>query len=138
SQELLSACFYWPGSEAPIKDYYPTYYYPYSETKSIEERIETVTDWLNLPKATRPHLITFYLPQVDHAGHRFGPESLETKWAVQYIDEGLEKLYKAVQKTKLPVNFVFVSDHGMTILDTENPIKLPKINPEKIEVVSNG
>lgn len=138
SQKMLSACFYWPGSEAPIQDLYPSYYYPYSETKGMEERIETVVDWLNLPKATRPHLITFYMPEVDHAGHRYGPESLETKWAVNYVDESMEKLYQAVQKTNLPVNFVLVSDHGMTALDTENPIKLPKINPEEMEVVSNG
>lgn len=138
SQKMLSACFYWPGSEAKIAGFLPTYYYPYSEDKGVEERIQQVVNWLEMPAAERPHLITFYMPEVDQAGHRYGPNAFETESSVQYIDGAIKKLTEAVSKTNLPVNFVFLSDHGMTELDRENPIRLPKIDPEIIDVVVNG
>lgn len=137
-QHLLSACFYWPGSEAKIAGYYPSYYYPYSETKGIAERVKRVTDWLELPAAKRPHLITFYFPEVDQAGHKVSPEGLETKMAVKYVDAAIKKLVQAVHKTERPVNYVFVSDHGMTAIDTDHPIKLPKTKRDSVVVVNNG
>src|SRR5690554_851260 len=111
SQNMLSACFYWPGSEAKIAGYYPTYYYPYSETKGVEERVDRIVDWLEKPEAERPHLITFYMPDVDHAGHRYGPNAYETQAAVQYVDGAIKKLTEAVAKTGLAVNYVFLADH---------------------------
>lgn len=138
SQDMLSACYYWPGSEAPIQDLPPSYYYPYAETKGVEERIESVVEWLELPEEKRPHLITFYMPDVDHAGHRYGPDAIETQSAVNYIDHSIKKLTEEVEKTGLPVNFIFLSDHGMTALDTENPLQLPEINPEEMEIASSG
>lgn len=138
SQNMLSACFYWPGSEAKIAGYYPTYYYPYSETKGVEERVDRIVDWLEKPEAERPHLITFYMPDVDHAGHRYGPNAYETQAAVQYVDGAIKKLTEAVAKTGLAVNYVFLADHGMTELDRENPIQLPKIDPEVMDVAVNG
>ncbi len=138
SQNMLSACFYWPGSEAKIAGYYPTYYYPYSETKGVEERVDRIVDWLEKPEAERPHLITFYMPDVDHAGHRYGPNAYETQAAVHYVDGAIKKLTEAVAKTGLAVNYVFLADHGMTELDRENPIQLPKIDPEVMDVAVNG
>ena len=138
SQSMLSACFYWPGYEAKIAGYLPTYYYPYAEDKGVEERIDQIVNWLEMPAAERPHLITFYMPDVDHAGHRYGPNAYETETSVQYIDGAIQKLTKAVAKTELPVNFVFLSDHGMTELDRENPIRLPEIDAELMDVVVNG
>ena len=137
--KMLSACYYWPGSEAPINNIYPTYSYAYSEKSPIDYRIQQVVDWLELPAEKRPHIITFYFPEVDHAGHSFGPDSKETEEAVHFVDESVKKLNDAVTKTGLNVNFVFVSDHGMTRIDDKNPLKLPiKIDDNKVKVVSNG
>lgn len=138
SQKMLTACYYWPGSEARIADYYPTYRYPYSERKSVEDRIARVKDWLELPKAERPHLITFYMPDVDHAGHRYGPEALETEFAVKFADAAMRKLVEAVNETDLPVNYIFVSDHGMAAVNTEEPIIVPKVDDKKTKIVSSG
>lgn len=138
-QGMLSACYYWPGSEAPIKDKYPSYYYGYSEKASVNERVNEVTKWLELPAEKRPHFITFYMPEVDHAGHSFGPESKETKEAVEYVDKAMEKLFNTINKTGLPVNFIIVSDHGMLALDQEVQLQLPlKIDDKALSVVSNG
>ncbi len=126
-QHLLSANFYWVGSDADIKGIFPTYYYKYNENIGIHKRIQTVVNWLKLPAETRPHLITFYLPEVDEAGHKYGPESAETRKQVLFIDSAVHELNKAVKATGLPVNFVFVSDHGMTAADIQHPIALPAV-----------
>lgn len=138
SQSMLSACYYWPGSEAEIAGYLPSYYYAYAEDKGVEERISKVVDWLELPEAERPHLITFYMPEVDKAGHAFGPNAFETQVAMNYVDGAVKRLTEAVAKTGLPVNFIFLSDHGMTELDRERPVLLPKIDPDLVDVSVNG
>jgi len=138
SQQMLTACYYWPGSEAEIAGFFPSYYFPYAETKTIEERIQKVKDWLSLPEEERPHFITFYLPDVDQAGHKFGPDALETKFAVKFADATVEKLVEAVEETNLPVNYFFVSDHGMTTINRKEPLAVPDLNSDDIEVVVNG
>lgn len=138
SQQLLTACFYWPGSEAEIAGYHPTYYFPYAETKKIEDRIEKMKSWLSLPKEKRPHFLTFYLPQVDQAGHKFGPEALETAYAAKFVDVALQKLTEELDALGLDLTYIFVSDHGMTSVDLENPILVPNFESEQVKLVRNG
>jgi predicted AlkP superfamily pyrophosphatase or phosphodiesterase len=138
-QHMLSASFYWVASEAPIKDTRPTYYYVYNEQIDINTRIKAVVDWLKLPAESRPHFITFYLPQVDHAGHMYGPDAPETEQQVHFVDEAIGELTKAVNTTGLNVNFIFVSDHGMTKIDNENPIPTPTaIDTARFKVSGDG
>lgn len=138
-QELLTACFYWPGSEAAIGGKLPTYYYPYNEKIPIANRIQTVVSWLSLPEAERPHLISFYFPEVDHMGHLFGPDAPETEKAVLFVDSAVNALNQAANKTGLPINFIFVSDHGMTPIKREEALKIPlKVDTSQITVASNG
>ncbi|RDV13979.1 alkaline phosphatase family protein [Pontibacter diazotrophicus] len=137
-QQMLSASFYWVGSEAPIQGVLPTYHYQYNEAIPFGERVQVVLDWLNLPETERPHLITFYMPEVDHAGHRYGPDAPETRAAVQEMDENIKKLTDAVASTGLPVNYIFVSDHGMTQIDTEITLPLPAAVDTAKFLVSGG
>lgn len=138
-QHMLTASFYWVASEAPIKNTRPTYYYVYNEKINIHNRIQTVVDWLKLPEESRPHLITFYLPQVDHAGHQYGPDAPETEKEVHFVDSAVYELTKAVKATGLDVNYVFVSDHGMTKIDRENPIAKPAaVDTSKFIISGDG
>jgi predicted AlkP superfamily pyrophosphatase or phosphodiesterase len=138
-QHMLAASLFWVGSEAAIKGIRPTYYYNYNEEIPMARRIQIVKDWLSLPEEKRPHLITFYLSEPDHAGHRFGPEAPETAQAVRMVDSVINKLAEAVATTGLPVNFIFVSDHGMTAVDREHPLATPAaIDPEKFIIPSSG
>jgi predicted AlkP superfamily pyrophosphatase or phosphodiesterase len=135
-QQMLAASLFWVGSEAAIKGVRPTYYYNYTQNISMTERIEIVVNWLKLPEEKRPHLITFYLSEPDHTGHHSGPETPETGAAVRMVDSVVYKLTQAVKTTGLPVNFIFVSDHGMTQVDTANPIPAPKdIYTDKFKTV---
>jgi predicted AlkP superfamily pyrophosphatase or phosphodiesterase len=126
-QQMLTASFYWVGSEAAIRGTLPTYYYGYNEKIPVERRIEIVLEWLQKPDELRPHLICFYFPEVDHAGHDYGPDSPQTRNAVRRLDRAVRKLVDAVKTTGLPVNFVFVGDHGMTNIDTKNTLRLPAV-----------
>jgi predicted AlkP superfamily pyrophosphatase or phosphodiesterase len=124
-QQMISACFYWVGSEAAIRGVRPTHYYRYSELISLDKRIETVKNWLTLPEEKRPHLITFYISDVDHEAHTYGPSAKRTGEAVHIVDETVAKLVRMTDSLQLPVNYIFVSDHGMTAVDTTRFVDLP-------------
>jgi len=125
-QKMISASFYWVASEAAIKGIRPTYYFNYNEKISIASRINTVKNWLSLPEDQRPHLITFYFPDVDHFAHEYGPEDPRVKKSVQFVDSSINALQAALAPLQLPINYIFVSDHGMTTVDNENALGLPK------------
>lgn len=124
-QKMLSASFFWVASEAAIQGIKPTYHYIYNDKTSIGTRIQAVKNWLSLPAEKRPHIITFYFPEVDHDAHSFGPEDNRVKKAVQYVDSSINALQAALAPLQLPINYIFVSDHGMTTVDTEHTIGWP-------------
>lgn len=125
-QQMLSASFYWVASEADIQNTRPSYYYIYNEKISIANRINTVKNWLSLPEEKRPHLITFYFPQVDHDAHYYGPDDSRVTTTVQFIDSSINALQQTLQPLGLPINYIVVSDHGMTAVNNNTPLPLPK------------
>ena len=124
-QKMISASYYWVASEAAIQGVRPTYSYVYNEKTSIGSRIQSVKDWLSLPAEQRPHLITFYFPEVDHDAHEYGPEDPRVKKSVQFVDSSVNALQAALAPLHLPINYIFVSDHGMTEVDNVNTMGLP-------------
>jgi alkaline phosphatase D len=113
SQGMRTACFFWPGSEAKIAGFLPTYYLKFDDKIDEAARIEQIVAWLKLPEADRPHFITLYYSDVDHAGHEFGPDAPETRAAAVKVDALVGKLKAELDATKLPIDLVVVSDHGM-------------------------
>jgi predicted AlkP superfamily pyrophosphatase or phosphodiesterase len=126
-QKMLTASFYWVGSEAAIQGIRPTYYYKFNNNIGIDDRIQVVKNWLMLPEAIRPHLITFYLPQVDHEEHMHGIDSKEAETAVHLVDDCIGQMVRVVDSLHLPVSFIFVSDHGMAMVDTLHTIAVASI-----------
>ena len=118
-QGMRTAAYFWVGTEASIQGVRPSYYYVYNPKTTMETQVDQVVEWLNLPKAQRPHLILLYLPKVDHEGHLHGPEAPETRDAVKEVDAALGRLFQQVRATGLPVNIVVVSDHGMAQVTRE-------------------
>jgi predicted AlkP superfamily pyrophosphatase or phosphodiesterase len=112
-QGMRSACFFWPGSEAEIAGQRPSYYMHYDDKFPDDKRIEQVVDWLKLPSAQRPHFITLYYSNVDHAGHEFGPDAPETAAAVKHVDALIGTLKARLDALKMPIDLIVVSDHGM-------------------------
>jgi predicted AlkP superfamily pyrophosphatase or phosphodiesterase len=118
SHGMRTACLAWPGAEAEIAGYRPTWYAPFDAgtgagSKAGQARLEEAVVLLRLPAATRPHFIAIYYPEPDHVGHQFGPDAPETRAAVLNIDALIGKLRRALAATGLPVDLVVVSDHGM-------------------------
>jgi len=118
SQGMRSACLFWPGSEAKIAGFRPTWYAQFDSkteaTDAVEQaRIDNALALLKLPEADRPHFITIYYSEPDHEGHEFGPDAPETKAAELKMDGLMGKLKAGLDKTGLPIDLVVVSDHGM-------------------------
>ncbi len=112
-QGMRSACLFWPGSEAEIQGKRPSYYLHYDDKFPDEQRVEQILAWLKLPVGERPHFITLYYSNVDHAGHEFGPDAPETGEAVRHVDEMIGKLYDGIARLGLTVDLIVVADHGM-------------------------
>jgi predicted AlkP superfamily pyrophosphatase or phosphodiesterase len=112
-QGMRSASFFWPGSEAEIQGKRPSYYLAFDDKFPDEKRVEQVLAWLRLAPAQRPHFITLYYSNVDHAGHAFGPDAPETGDAVRHVDEMIGKLTNGIATLGLAVDLIVVSDHGM-------------------------
>ena len=112
-QGMRSACFFWPGSEAEIAGERPSFYLKYDDGFPDEKRVDQVLAWLALPASQRPHFITLYYSNVDHAGHKFGPDAIETREAVHHVDALMGEFSQRLKKTRLPVDLIVVSDHGM-------------------------
>ncbi|MFM7838589.1 MAG: ectonucleotide pyrophosphatase/phosphodiesterase, partial [Chitinophagaceae bacterium] len=137
-QGLLAASYFFVGSEAAIQNTYPTYWYTYNDKIPVDTRIAQVVEWLQLPPETRPHLITFYFSQVDHEGHSFGPDATQTRDAVKEVDEAIGKLTKAVEALHLPVNYIFLADHGMAAVDTVTRMDLTPLIDTSLYWVRGG
>ncbi|MCS6952316.1 MAG: ectonucleotide pyrophosphatase/phosphodiesterase [Bryobacteraceae bacterium] len=112
-QGLRTATYFWPGTSAPIQGWLPTFFYAYNPETTREERVRQVLEWFHLPEERRPHLVIVYFSDVDSAGHQYGPDSEETRRAVQAVDRSLGQLLDGLQRVRPAVNVVVVSDHGM-------------------------
>jgi len=112
-QGMVSASYFWVGSEANVNGLHPKYYYKYDKQTPYEYRVKRVLEWLQLPPEQRPHMITLYFSLVDTIGHKYGPDAKETKEAVQYVDEQIGALRSGISELGLPINLIVTADHGM-------------------------
>ncbi len=112
-QGMRSACFFWPGSEAEIAGERPSYYLHFDNKVDDNKRIDQVVAWLKLPPDQRPHFLTLYYSDVDHAGHEHGPNSPQVADAVRHVDELIGRLEKELDGLHLPIDLIVVADHGM-------------------------
>jgi predicted AlkP superfamily pyrophosphatase or phosphodiesterase len=137
-QRQPTAAMFWVGSEAPIAGVQPRYWKPYDERYPANARVDQVLQWLDLPAAVRPTLITLYFEDVDTAGHNDGPESAAVREAIQRADGYLGRLLRGLEQRGLAdaVNLVVVSDHGMAAVDTSRVIALDDfISLDDVDVI---
>ena len=129
SQGMITACFFWPGSEAAIKGVRPTHWNKYDGSVSNAARVGKVLEWLRLPEANRPHLITLYFSDIDSASHRAAIEGPEVHQAVMAMDAALGTLLDGIDK--LPnrdrVILLLTSDHGMANTSAAQTVRLSSL-----------
>ncbi|EAR01652.1 ectonucleotide pyrophosphatase/phosphodiesterase [Maribacter sp. HTCC2170] len=137
---MVSASYFFVGSEADVQGIRPTYYHTYDGSIKNNVRVEEALKWLALPEKKRPHLITMYFSDMDDVGHDFGPNNDEKlKKALFDLDNHLGNLFKGAAKTGLPINFLVVSDHGMSALSTSKYIAVEDImNTSLYSTINNG
>ncbi|KAL3417171.1 ectonucleotide pyrophosphatase/phosphodiesterase family member [Phlyctema vagabunda] len=145
SQGIRTAIHMWPGSEAHIMALEPAFLDKYKGDELLSNKVSRVLELLDKPGMEdkmalvpdmRPQLIAAYVPNVDAAGHLYGPNSTEIRTIITDVDTMLDNLFKGLEERNLTdiVNVVVVSDHGMATTSTDRMIQLDNIiDPDLIE-----
>jgi predicted AlkP superfamily pyrophosphatase or phosphodiesterase len=140
-QGLLTASYFWPGSEMNLDFRRPNYFENYDHHRDYFIRVNGVLDWLKLPYDKRPRFITLYFDLVDTYGHKYGPLSDGTNKAVHFVDSVLGYLMNGLNNMDIKdsVNLIIVSDHGMTEVSHSRIINIEEIISNKnIKIFGKG
>lgn len=123
-QGQIAGSYFFVGSEAEIGGERPTFWHTYNGRVPPEMRVDKVLGWLDLPSNRRPTMITMYFSDTDDAGHEFGPDAEETRYAASNADRYIERLLKGLAARGIAnrVNIIIVSDHGMATRDQRNAV----------------
>ncbi|MFA5648254.1 MAG: ectonucleotide pyrophosphatase/phosphodiesterase [Bacteroidales bacterium] len=141
AQGLIAATYFWVGSETAIGGSYPSFWKKYDSSVTMEQKIDTVIHWLNLPINERPRVIAWYSDEPDLTAHRNGATGTKTIAVVERLDSLLGVFL--TQLNELPhankINFIVVSDHGMADISPSRYINLNKyVNRDWFSVISGG
>ena len=125
-QGVITASYFWVGSEAVIKGRQPTYWKKYDQKLAFESRIDSVISWFSYPTHSRPRLVLLYFHEPDWTGHKYGPNSSETISQIERMDSVLGDLISKTSNLTISskLNIIIVSDHGMTDVYPEQIIDL--------------
>ena len=128
-QGVISASYFWPGSELNIDYRRPNYSKKFIYTTPYDDRINGALEWLQLPYDKRPHLIMLYFDATDTSGHNYGPNSKEVNQSIAMQDSLLGKIFSGLEKLNLrdSTNVIVLSDHGMTELSPDRVINIDKL-----------
>jgi predicted AlkP superfamily pyrophosphatase or phosphodiesterase len=134
NQGIISASFFWVGSEAPIKGKHPAYWKKYDESITYEERIDTVVRWLSYPPEKRPGFVTLYFDEPDATAHDTGPVSPEIEKVVERLDSliGVLRLKLSALPYSKRINLIVLSDHGMGQISPDRYVNLRSVVPQRM------
>jgi predicted AlkP superfamily pyrophosphatase or phosphodiesterase len=142
TQGMVSASFFWVGTEAAVSGVSPTHWRSFDKNISGQERVEQVLSWMAEPEKSRPHLYTLYFENVDDYSHWKGPESQENIEAIKRVDEYVGQLLDGIEKLPYSeqVNIIVVSDHGQgSYLENPQPFVLgDHVKLEGTTVIEGG
>ncbi|WP_209330696.1 ectonucleotide pyrophosphatase/phosphodiesterase [Lunatimonas salinarum] len=125
---LKTASYFFVGTEAPVQDIQPSYFYNYDAQVSNLSRISKVFEWLELPEPERPRLITMYFSDMDDVGHRYGPHNdSQLKPKLEKLDRELGALMEGLKSLELDIQVLLVSDHGMAEVPKQHLLSLDEL-----------
>ncbi|CCL98853.1 uncharacterized protein FIBRA_00859 [Fibroporia radiculosa] len=118
---IITANLMWPGPPTTTSGASSTYFIPWRDQVPLQEKLDQIMTWIDLPLEERPQLIMAYEPSLDQAGHLAGPASELVNKVLHQVDVFARDLHDGLEARNLTdiVDIVFVSDHGMT--DTSSP-----------------
>jgi ectonucleotide pyrophosphatase/phosphodiesterase family protein 5 len=140
-QGMITASYFWPGSELNLDYRRPNYYEKYEHERNYDIRIKEVLDWLSLPYAQKPKFITMYFDATDTYGHEYGPDSKEVNSSIMRLDSVVGKIFDGLKKINLfdSTDIIIVSDHGMVNVSKDRIINVEKIlNGIDCKLLDNG
>src|SRR5262249_16111408 len=106
-QGRVSACSYWPGSEAEIEGTHATYWKPFDYfSTTFAARVATVVSWFRKPEAERPAVVTFDIEEINTIGHDYGPDSPELAAQLKIADAQVAELQAQLAHEGLTPNYV--------------------------------
>lgn len=116
---ITAAAMFYPGTETAVGGVRPTFWNRYDHDKPINDRVDQVLAWLDLPRNERPRMITLYFHDIDSAGHDNGPNAPQTRDAVLRVDGAIRRLTDGLKERKIfgKANLILFSDHGMAEVD---------------------
>ena len=139
---LVSAAFFFVGTEAEIGGIRPTYWREFEASIPGGERVDQVLQWLDMPDDARPHMITLYFGSVDSTGHLYGPNAPQTAADVAQVDQHIGELLDGIDQSPVAdeVYVILVSDHGMStqLPGTADFVLSDFIDLSGISVVGSG
>jgi ectonucleotide pyrophosphatase/phosphodiesterase family member 5 len=129
---IISASYFWPGSEMHLPYRHPTYFEYYDHMRPYQTKVDGIMNWLQLPQDKRPHFITLYFHETDTYGHSTGTNSKETNLAIAKLDSVAGYIFNQLNKINMAdsVNVIFLSDHGMTDISPDREINIEDIVKE--------
>ena len=139
---MVSAAFFFVGTEADVGGVRLSYWNSFDESISGRHRVDQALDWLAMPDDKRPHIITLYFEHVDTATHRYGPGSKRSVSTIKRVDSYVGRLLAGIDKLSIAddVYIVIVSDHGQaTINRNAEPFIIDAVvDLDGITVVDHG
>lgn len=136
-QGLITASFFWPGSDVLINGDRPNYFYPFDGSVPYEDRVDQVLAWLDIPEGERPSFITLYFADPNDTAHGVGPEAPEALAAVRRVDDMIGRLVDGLRGRQLleSVDIIVTADHGMALMSEDRLVFLDdyvELAPEEI------
>jgi predicted AlkP superfamily pyrophosphatase or phosphodiesterase len=138
---LRTATMFWPGAEADIHGRHPDEWMPYDGDVTPDQRVDKVLAWLDQPAAQRPTFLTLYFDAVDHAGHKYGPDTPQVNDALRETDEAMTRLVQGLRQRGLldKINMIVLADHGMASVPLQNSVMIDRLIPQdSVQTVSLG
>lgn len=130
-QGIKTAVYYWVGSETPIQNRQASIWKKFNKKIPFDDRADSVLSWLSLPQSQRPHLIMWYVEEPDATGHHCTPDSSATWKQVELLDRMLNRFFSKARQLPIydKLNFIILSDHGMSTYYPQNYINLAQYLP---------
>jgi len=131
-----TASLMWIGSESIINGEKPNYVVPFSDM-NLDEKVDSIFEWLELPAKDRPSFISVYIPDLDTVGHGKGPSSDDVSRKLVEVDQMFAKFISKLEDSELIdfIDIMVVSDHGMSDTDPEKVLFLDDyIDLDDVEV----
>ena len=148
-QGLRAAVLDWPLSQnqvGPVRAFY--FFNFYEEKITDDERLSQLMGIWRGDQAAQPlRLIIGYVPSLDHAGHKYGPDAPETadtlraidKDMTHFLDQVLQLWDKRMTKND-HLYFLITTDHGMEkVRNIVDPHRLASaLSLQDAQIITNG